>query len=251
MCRRLKYIPNMLPARNIEDSNNNYDTISVRYLMESTERYETYLAADLTYEESYHVAGEDFSRDIPFEITLPQFNSKIAGYRQINAYFQNAYQEALQDKDTYFKTVAEEDPEITNMWFQSTSYGYIYIGEQYITVDQRWDGYWGGVRGWYAEEPVTFDRITGETVSLETLLGMPTDEAVSMLTASVYKYWEGVGRGKFLLRDWDRLTEAYNPDQFFLFPDGIGIYYELHAIGSTADRDFLFIVPYEEFPEAF
>lgn len=244
-------IPNMLPARNIEDSNNNYDTISVRYLMESTERYGTYLAADLTYEESYHVAGGDFSWDIPFEITLPQFNSKIAGYRQINAYFQNAYQEGLQDKDTYFKTVAEEDPEITNMWFQSTSYGYIYIGEQYITVEQRWDGYWGGVRGWYAEEPVTFDRTTGETVSLETLLGMPTDEAVSMLTASVYKYWEGVGRGKFLLRDWDRLTESYNPDKFFLFPDGIGIYYEFHAIGSTADRDFLFIVPYEEFPEAF
>lgn len=192
-------IPNTLPARQIDSG----EHISVNSVLESTEGYETYLADDLSYEEYFHVSFQDPSSnancswEIPFKIRLPQFNSKIAGYRRINAYFQNAYQEAMRDKDDYFKKISEEDLPTTTtiMWHKGTDYSYIYIGEKYITVDQRWYGYYGGVRGWYEECPVTFDLATGETVSLEALLGMPAQEAVAALTASVYKYKEGMGNG--------------------------------------------------------
>ncbi len=251
-------MPTTLPARSIDSG----EMLSVNSVLRSTPGYETYLAEDLTYEESYHVDFEDSelnqtrSWDIPFTVSLPQFNSKIAGYRQINAYFQNAYQEALQDKDAYFKEIREimeENPSCTSMWYQTTRYHYIYIGERYITVDQHWDGYYGGAHVGYTECPVTFDRETGETVSLEALLDMPLQEAVAALTASVYKYKECIGDGynSFFLQRYDPLTEEYNPEKFYLFPDGVGIYYEKYAIDCGAAGDQLFVVPYEEFPGVF
>lgn len=51
---------------------------------------------------------------------------------------------------------------------------------------------------------------------------------------------------KFFLKDFDLLTAVYDPEQFFLFPDGIGIYYGIYDIGCGADGDFLFIVPWED-----
>ena len=93
-------------------------------------------------------------------------------------------------------------------------------------------------------EPVTFDRETGETVSLGEILGMSEQEAVAELTGSVYKYMEGIGRGTFLLTDRDLLTEDYDPEQFILCPDGIGIYYQRYAIGSGAAGAAMYVIPY-------
>ncbi len=74
---------------------------------------------------------------------------------------------------------------------------------------------------------------------------MPAQEAVASLTGSVYKYMEGMGRGSFLLKEDDILSKNYDPEQFFLFPDGIGIYYERYAIDCGAAGDYLFVVPFD------
>ena len=83
-------------------------------------------------------------------------------------------------------------------------------------------------------------------VSLEKLLGLSEQEAVARLTSSVYKYMEGVGEGRFLLQEKDILTKNFDPEQFFLFPEGIGIYYDVYTIASWPDGDFIFLVPWEE-----
>ena len=76
---------------------------------------------------------------------------------------------------------------------------------------------------------------------------------MAALTASVYKYKECIGDGynSFFLQRYDPLTEEYNPEKFYLFPDGVGIYYEKYAIDCGAAGDQLFVVPYEEFPGVF
>lgn len=53
--------------------------------------------------------------------------------------------------------------------------------------------------------------------------------------------------GKIFLEDYDILTASYEPQNFFLFSDGIGIYYGIYEIGCGGDGDFLFIVPWEDF----
>ena len=99
---------------------------------------------------------------------------------------------------------------------------------------------------YYYEEPVTFARQTGNVVSLGDCFGMSQEEAVARVTASIYKYMEnGDGDGqKILLQDEDILTERFDPEQFFFFPEGIGIYYEEGAIDCMAAGNYVFIVPF-------
>ena len=133
--------------------------------------------------------------------------------------------------------------------YESTDYDYVYIGEKYITIAKYREGYWSGGRGWQAEEPVTFERKTGRVVTLEDFFGDTSEEAVARVTASVYKYMENGERSdywKYFLKDKDILSEEFLPEQFFLFPDGIGIYYRKYAIDCGAAGDFVFIVPYPE-----
>ncbi len=219
---------------------------TVMSFLKSTDGYEACLAEDLESEE-YYRTDQNGEKCNPYQIRLPQFNSKIAGYEKINRYFQNAFQEAEQKREAFFKMLGEEgDQDYTITWYEETDYGVIYIGEKYITVERYESGYQGGRRGWRWERPVSFDRESGETVSLEQILGVPQQEAVARLTGSVYKYMEGIGRGEFLLQNEDMLTENYDPEQFFLLPEGIGIYYGIYAIDSGAAGDYVFVIPWEE-----
>lgn len=241
-----KQISIMPPASMLEYTG---EWLSIKSEFESTEGYEEYLKEDLVYE-AFYERDEEGEGCNPYRICLPQFQEKIEGYRKINAYFENAFQEALADEEAFFDILDEEKKKdgYYVSWCESTLYDYIYIGDKYITVAKFKTGYCGGIRNWDLEEPVTFDRQTGEVVTLEELFGVPLEEAVAMATGSVYKYMECVGRGSggFFLQSEDILTQEYDPEQFFLFPEGIGIYYQRYAIDCGAVGDYLFIVPFPD-----
>ncbi len=232
-------IPGTLTARNIKYG----DLNSVMSVLESTEGYETYLADDLAYETD-HAVGENGEGRGTYKIGLPQFNSGISGYKKINQYFQRAYQEAQTDMVDFFQMLDAETG--TFSYRQMTGYDYVYIGEKYITVAKYRGGYAGGIRAWTTQDPVTFDRETGEVVSLEKLLGMTAQQVSARLTASAYKCLEGDKNGWFFLREENKLAEEFDPGKFFLFPEGVGIYYERYAIDCGAAGDYLFVIPWEE-----
>lgn len=232
-------IPGTLTARNIEYG----DLNSVMSVLESTEGYETYLADDLVYETD-HAVGKNGEGRGTYKIGLPQFNSRISGYKKINQYFQRAYQEAQTDMEDFFQMLDAETG--TFSYRQMTGYDYVYIGEKYITVAKYRGGYAGGIRAWTTQDPVTFDRETGEVVSLEELLGMTVQQVSARLTASAYKCLEGDKNGWFFLREKNKLAEEFDPGKFFLFPEGVGIYYERYAIDCGAAGDYLFVIPWEE-----
>ncbi len=232
-------IPGTLTARNIKYG----DLNSVMSVLESTEGYETYLADDLAYETD-HAVGENGEGRGTYKIGLPQFNSGISGYKKINQYFQRAYQEAQTDMEDFFQMLDAETG--TFSYRQMTGYDYVYIGEKYITVAKYRGGYAGGIRAWTTQDPVTFDRETGEVVSLEELLGMTVQQVSARLTASAYKCLEGDKNGWFFLREKNKLAEEFDPGKFFLFPEGVGIYYERYAIDCGAAGDYLFVIPWEE-----
>ena len=75
---------------------------------------------------------------------------------------------------------------------------------------------------------------------------MTWQEASARLTASAYKWLEGKGNSWFFLREENKLAKEFDPEKFFLFPEGIGIYYEQGAIDCEAAGDYLFVVPWEE-----
>lgn len=249
-------IPIAKPAAKMEHT---YDSGSIKAEFKSTDGYEEYLVDDLAYEEFYKEDGQGEGLN-PYRIRLPQFNEKIGGYQEINSYFQNVYQEALSYKRVFFDMLDEENGKDeygspNTMLHEGVDYDYVYIGEKYITVAKyKYKyGYWYDVSDWQREEPVTFERQTGRVVSLEEFFGDSTEEAIARATASIYKYMEnGDGYGaKFFLSGGDILTKEFDPNQFFLFPEGIGLYYEKHSIDLyTVDfritEDYLFLVPYYE-----
>ncbi len=91
-------IPGTLPARNIEYGELN----SVKSVLVSTEGYEAYLSDDLVYEAD-HTVGDNGEGYGVYQICLPQFNSRIPGYKKINQYFQRACQEAQTDQEVFFR----------------------------------------------------------------------------------------------------------------------------------------------------
>lgn len=221
---------------------------NIKWAFPSTSGYEEYMAEDLTVSVFY----EEELYDLSYSIRLPQFKEQIEGYQEINAYFTGIYQKSLKDKEDSFTSLQEEndswveDTEADALW-DHTDYDYVYVGDQYITVAvYRTSGSFG--KRCYYEEPVTFERQTGNVVSLGDCFGMSQEEAVARVTASIYKYMEnGDGDGeKILLQDEDILTEMFDPEQFFFFPEGIGIYYEEGAIDCMAAGNYVFIVPFVE-----
>ena len=244
-------IPIVKQASMLEYNNPESYSIKPTVNSKSTSGYEAYLKDDLTYEEFYWV-DEEGEGHYPYTIRLPQFNEIIEGYQEINAYFQSVYKEALAEKEEFFDMLDEKRSESS---YESMDYDYVYIGEKYITVAKYRSGYWYGTRGAGWQQPVTFERKTGRVVTLEDFFGEEPGEAVARVTASIYKYMENGERDyynhrKYFLKDEDILTEEFIPEQFFLFPEGIGIYYRAYAIGSGAEGDFVFIVPYPERNEA-
>ena len=223
---------------------------SIKSCFQSTDGYEDYLDEDLTYQ-TFYAKDEAGNSYCPYTVCLPQFNEKIKGYRKINKYFQDAYQESVETLQAEFAEMVK-DKKTTEygllFLYEGTSYDYVYIGEKYITVAMYQYGYDGGIRSWTTEKPVTFERDTGKIITLEDLYGMPVKEVVSYATASIYKYAESIGRGSeaFFIRDKDLLTTRYNPEQFFLFPDGIGLYYTIYAIADGASGDYVFIIPFPD-----
>lgn len=230
-------VPGTLPARYIE-----YGAAdSVKSVLESTEGYEAYLS---TKYEEYHSLDENREVRARYYIQLPEFNNKIPGFEKINQYFQRVYKEALEDRDKFFnETGGDYGP---YQFYRETRYDYVYIDEKYITVAVYRGSYTGGIRAWTTQKPVTFDRETGAVVTLEELLGMTAQEASARLTASAYKYLEGRNRGWFFLRDENKLAEEFDPEKFFLFSEGVGIYYEQYAVDCGAAGDYLFVIPWEE-----
>lgn len=153
-------------------------------------------------------------------------------------------------KEVFFEMVREreeEEPGSAINWNEYTNYSSIYVGEKYITVAKYESGYQGGIRIWSAQSPVTFDRTSGEVVSLEDILGMPEQECITMLTSAAYKYMERIGKSWRYLGNYDSLAKLYDPTHFFVCSDGIGIHYERYVIDCGAAGDYLFVVPWENF----
>lgn len=233
-------LPSPMPARMVE-----YGELgSAIFTLKSTKNAQAYMVESLTYQEFYG-KDERGMESNPYSVNLPQFAKGIGEFEKINQYFQSNFRDAVAEKDTFFQKVKEGEGEHSVSWYQNVDFNYIYIGRRYVTVGRYESGYLGGNRDWVSPDPVSFDWKSGEVVSLEELFGVPLEEAVAQVTASIYKYMECVGSTSFFFRDYDILTEKYQVNQFFLCKEGIGLYYERFAIDSGAAGDYLFILPWE------
>lgn len=207
----------------------------------STEGYEKYLAEDLC----YHDACKDEESGAeywPFDICLPQFGENVPCYRELNAYLEELYAQLLSRKDGFYDEFSGDD---SRLCYENYSYWGMTISEQYLTVYVRQTAYWGGIREAINPMPVTFDLTTGKRITLPGILNCSEEEVTELVADYVYEYFCSQGdeytwRDKYL---------CYEPEQFYMLEQGLGVYYPRYAIECGAAGDFLFVIPYKELAE--
>lgn len=217
------------------------ELMSATIKLPSTEGYEKYLAEDLCYHDAYK-DEESGAEYWPFDICLPQFGENVPCYRELNAYFEELYAQLLSRKDEFYDEFSGDD---SRLYDENYSCGGMTISEQYLTVYVIQTAYWGGIRDAINPMPVTFDLTTGKRITLPEILNCSEEEVKDLVADYVYEYFCSQGdeyawRDKYL---------CYEPEQFYMLEQGLGVYYPRYAIECGAAGDFLFVIPYKELAE--
>lgn len=206
----------------------------------STEGYERYLTEDLCYREAYK-DPEDGTEYWSFTICLPRFGENMPCHRELNAYFEELYALLLEKKEDFYdraETVGKND---SRNWNEDYSYEGMTIGERYLTVYVINTGNSGGIRRNINPMPVTFNLSTGQPVTLPELLDCSEEEVRELVADYVYGYFLSQGDGYV----WREKYLCYEPRDFYMLEQGLGVYYPIYAIECGAAGDFLFVIPYE------
>lgn len=215
------------------------------------ENAEKYLDVDgeLCYEESVGT-NEDGTVRGNFKITLPKFNSELVSYEQLNQQMEKLMELALEDKDSFFQEVGEQDPEDRISWYRNHTYGHLYIDENYISMYYARSGYEGGMRDWRNSMPLVFDRETGLMLDMDHFFTVEETVYKKRLTGAIYKYCEMTGQ------DWwndvfdnNVLVKNLGDLRYYLTPDGLVLCYERYEIQPGASGSPTFEIPYAWFED--
>lgn len=218
-----------------------WELFSSIQVLPSTEDYEEYLAEDLCYHDVYK-DPEDGVEYWNFDICLPQFGENMTCYRELNAYFEELYAQLLSRKDDFYDEIAQKD---NRLYYEEYSYWGMTIGEQYLTVYVMNTGDFGGIRFYCGPMPVTFELTTGQPVTLPEILNCSEEEVKELVADYVYGYFLSQGN-EYVWRD---TYLCYEPRDFYMLEQGLGVYYPRYAIDCGAAGDFLFVIPYEDLSE--
>ena len=139
------------------------------------------------------------------------------------------------------------DYELNNHYNVYESYFYrgVTMGEHYLTVNMIKMAYYGGIRDAIIPMPITFDLDTGEPVTLPEILNCSEEQIEELVADCIYDYFLSQGDEYFSWKGRDTYL-CYEPQDFYMLEQGLGVYYPRYAIDCGAAGDFLFVIPYEE-----
>ena len=215
-----------------------------------------YLDGEREAEESYGVR-EDGTGYGMFSLRLPLFGTKIQGRELINQKIMEIEKLALEDRDSFFQQIQEEEEkgygESCRSWFRQHDYSNLYVGKRYISFCYYIRGYSGGMRQWEEAVPLTFDRETGEYLTMDQLFTVDKNVYMKRLSSAIYKYGELNGKDYHWNESFYRnvLVKNFDPYCFYLTPDGIVLCYKRYAIAAGASGNPAFEIPYSWFEDIF
>lgn len=206
-----------------------------------------YIAEKLTYADAFLTLedGREFGR---FSFSLPLFNFNIQGSKEINQVMRNLMNQAEEEKDSFFRDIKEEAMECPD-WHLTYDYSYLYVGEKYISMLFYVNGYTGGVREWEEALPMTFDRKTGQLLTMDDLFTVDNISYMNRLTSALYKYFEMEEVDLWSNFDANILVKNFEPNCFYLTENGIVLCYDRYAILPGCYGNPSFEIPYSWFED--
>lgn len=106
----------------------------------------------------------------------------------------------------------------------------------------------GGAHGSTTRDSQTWNLRTGRRVTLRQLFPYSLNYQDFIIQTINHQIAAQIAAGNNIYFDnYEKLTEAtFKPEQFFLTPDGLAIYYQQYDIAPYSSGIPVFIIPYEE-----
>ncbi len=200
------------------------------------------------YGEAVYVSEQDGKECGTFSVLLPKFADNIEGSAAINRKLERLFEECMAEKDSFFERLeAEENTGWHGFWECSFEYRLLYVGERYVSMFFCERGAAGG--SWEDAHPMTFDRYTGEQLSMDDLFSVEPNVYKKRLFGAVYKYMEKNGYYSWGSMERNVLEKQWEPDGFYLTPDGIVLCYGEYTIGPGSWDTPRFEIPYARFAD--
>lgn len=178
------------------------------------------------------------------------------GVNKINTYMQQEYERIIREweynqedwEQLMLKETEEQNFEELNVLdllvMSYEMYSYItYADDKYIVFRVCEGGYFGGAHPNYYYTNYVFDRITGERLTINDIVGKDDEEICRIIVPYMdkdYDFYEGF----WYIEPEKLITEQH---RLFLTEEGIGIFFNTYDIDCYAAGTIEFVIPYEAF----
>lgn len=207
------------------------------------EDYSEYLDDDIIYTDYYK--EYDGSKIGQYSITVPRFNHKIAGHKNINKAFKDIYEQELENKKNIYTEYEKDSDEHLIHQYNNIQYNYLYLSDQYLSVDFYLRCNTGG-RDYIEWRPLLFDRNTGKQLKAEDVFCVDENIYKDRLARILYKYLEFKNSSSYLDVTFEDmgLKNEMQESLFFFSRKGLVVGYPVNSIACTAVGDVKFEIPY-------
>lgn len=188
---------------------------------------------------------ETFSYHTSF--TKLYLTEDTAGAHAINAFLQKVYREIQEDIDSFVLDYPESEymplPDKTGSYMYVTAYPN-YLDERYLGITIGEESYYSGgahPNTWWDE--YVFDRTTGKRVLVTDMVENTPEEICEIGALYVARDHPGL----YFLENPELRAKILDDFRFFLSEEGIGIHFNTYELGSYAEGNEDYIIPFWEF----
>lgn len=188
---------------------------------------------------------------VDYSMTRILFKEDKGALGKINDFLEELYARDMAVMEEYREAVKEnsesDHPDILEEWGGdyvelSDSYQVVWLDEDYVGIALYWYQYWkGAAHGQHGTIYYTFDRHTGNRVSVTDVTGKTPEEVCGIIApyVEVIAMWGTDEEG------WE--AGLLEEERFFLSEEGIGIHFDPYEINGYAQGEQEIIVPYGAF----
>lgn len=175
---------------------------------------------------------------------------KTAADHAINAYLDNVYRDIQKELDSFEKSYDPESdfyplplPDGLGSYMRVTAYPN-YLDDNYIGITIVGETYYsGGAHPNTESKEYVFDRRTGKRIAITDMVENSAEEICEIAAA----YVERDHPGLHFYEDPKSRESILEDFRFFLSEEGIGIHFNTYELGSYAEGNEDYIIPFWEF----
>jgi len=223
------------------------ETVTV-YYEDLTANICTYDTLEHTFTAKADVDGETGMFPYFTSFTRLLMTEETEGSHAINACLDDVYSEIQKELDSFETSYGPESeiqplPDGLDSYMQVTAFPN-YLDENYIGITIAKETYYsGGAHPYTWSEEYVFDRRTGKRIAITDIVENSAEEICGIAAS----YVERDHPGLHFYEDQERRNSILEDFRFFLSAEGIGIHFNTYELGSYAEGNEDYIIPFWEF----